>query len=196
MGIETETYIRKPLYVEAVRITEENFDAIARWVPGKVQKQGSKRYIKVMVANPKSERQTKAYIGDWILWTEKGGHKVYTPKAFELAFDKLEQKDTAEILAEEVVREPEPGEMTEEDKPITEELEVVAATPQAIANAATEAHETRQQEETAASDSPPSIVNGKRVLSEEDQRRMTHQEVAELLRQGDVVLAQDLSEVH
>jgi hypothetical protein len=207
MGINTETYIRKPLYVEAVRITEENFDDIANWVPGRVQKQGSKRYIKVMVANPKSDRQTKAYVGDWILWTEKGGHKVYTPKAFELAFDKVEEPAQTHEYG--------PSE-PESQHPVTEELEVVPATPTAIAQAATASHEARLQEETAndgklkhepvdvpnseisVADSPtaPPVhrADGRRVLSVEEQRQMGNDAVREMLRSGDVVLAQDLTE--
>lgn len=147
MGIDTETYIRKPLYVEAVRITEENFDEIAAWVPGKVQKQGSKRYIKVMVANPKSDRQTKAYVGDWILWTERGGHKVYTPKAFELAFDKYQPEQVVMPQATIGLTEKEAREhMGLPEKPIEEFVE---ATPENIAQAAQETDAAREQEEAA-----------------------------------------------
>src|SRR5436190_20346039 len=91
MGIDTETYIRKPLYVEAVRVTEENFDEIRAWVPGKIEKDGPKRDIRVFVKDPKDPRQSKAFLGDWILWTERGGQKVYTPQAFESELANVEQ---------------------------------------------------------------------------------------------------------
>lgn len=91
MGIETQTFIRKPLYVEAVRVTPQNFDDMVVWCQGEVMQDDvpgrgrSKKYIKVDVHNPKNPRQTKAKIGDWILKTEKG-YKIYTDKAFHESF--------------------------------------------------------------------------------------------------------------
>lgn len=90
--IETQKYLRKPLYVDAVRITGANFEEIAAWCQGEIlhdEAQGTgpgKKYIRVRVHNPKNPRQTKAYVGDWLLYTERG-YKVYTAKAFHMAFD-------------------------------------------------------------------------------------------------------------
>lgn len=98
--IETQKYIRKPLYVDAVRVTSSNFNEIASWCQGEIQQDevpGSgqgKYHIKVRVHNPKNPRQTKAFVGDWILYTERG-YKVYTSKAFHSAFDKAEATVTA-----------------------------------------------------------------------------------------------------
>lgn len=102
MGIVTTKYVRKPLFVDAVQITEMNFAEIAAWCQGEIRRQDSdeiieKRddftprntYIRVRVHNPKNVRQTKAYIGDWLLYTEKG-YKVYTEKAFRMSFDLAE----------------------------------------------------------------------------------------------------------
>lgn len=92
MGVETQKYIRKPLYVDAVRVNPQNFDEIVAWCQGEVQTEEvegtgtTKKFIKVRVHNPKNPRQTKAFIGDWILYTERG-YKVYTNKAFRAAFD-------------------------------------------------------------------------------------------------------------
>lgn len=89
MGVETQTFIRKPLYVDAVRVDASNFDEIASWCQGEVMTEdgdATKRYIKVRVHNPKNPRQTRAFVGDWILYTERG-YKVYTNKAFRNAFD-------------------------------------------------------------------------------------------------------------
>lgn len=91
MAIETQKYIRKPLYVDAVRITAANFEEIANWCQGEIQKEETlgepiKTFVKVRVHNPKHPRQTQAFVGDWILYTERG-YKVYTNKAFHASFD-------------------------------------------------------------------------------------------------------------
>lgn len=96
----TEKYIRKPLIVDAVQVTEENFATVLRWCMGQVCNNDetpvdkgadldpTKQYVHVRVHNPKNSRQTKAYVGDWILYTERG-YKVYTTKAFQQNFDLL-----------------------------------------------------------------------------------------------------------
>lgn len=92
MDVETVKYIRKPLFVDAVRVTANNFDKISVWCQGEVLldevpgKGITKKFIKVRVHNPKNVRQTKAFVGDWILYTERG-YKVYTNKAFHASFD-------------------------------------------------------------------------------------------------------------
>jgi hypothetical protein len=102
----TQKYVRKPLYVEAVQVTEENFPDIARWCFGELgnldespvdptQSVNPKtQYIHVRVHNPKNPRQTRALVGDWILYTERG-YKVYTDKAFKANFDLVEVSDIA-----------------------------------------------------------------------------------------------------
>jgi hypothetical protein len=98
MAIETERYVRKPLYVDAVRITEENFWDATVWCNGAIHKIAgdtpvlerhayipNECYIRVEVHNPKTTRKTKGFIGDWLLRTEMG-FKVYGPKAFEEGF--------------------------------------------------------------------------------------------------------------
>lgn len=98
----TTKYVRKPLFVDAVQVTEQNFADIARWCFGEVgnidespvdraqEVQPTKQYIHVRVHNPKNPRQTKAFVGDWILYTERG-YKVYTTKAFQANFDPVDQ---------------------------------------------------------------------------------------------------------
>lgn len=97
----TEKYVRKPLYVDAVQVTEENFGDIARWCFGEVGNidgspvdptadlNPSEQYIHVRVHNPKNAKQTQAHVGDWILYTERG-YKVYTTKAFLANFRKVD----------------------------------------------------------------------------------------------------------
>ena len=100
----TQKYVRKPLFVDAVQVTAENFEEIARWCFGEIVNadesaidksedvQPTKQYIHVRVHNPKNPRQTKAFVGDWILYTERG-YKVYTTKAFQANFDRVEDAD-------------------------------------------------------------------------------------------------------
>ena len=102
MGVTTTQYTRKPLHVAAVRITSDNFEAIADWCQGEIQTEGAdytpgsapgKQYIHVRVHNPKNTRQTKAFVGDWLLYTERG-YKIYTHKAFQAAFDETNEGQT------------------------------------------------------------------------------------------------------
>ncbi len=87
--LDTTKYVRKPFYVDAVQITTENIDEIAQWCEGEVQsdKDGTK-YVKVRVLRPLNDRQTKAYVGDWVLYAGTG-FKVYTTKAFGNSFEKV-----------------------------------------------------------------------------------------------------------
>jgi hypothetical protein len=101
----TERYVRKPLYVEAVQVTSENFLDVARWCFGEIKNKDEtpvdyskgpdpeNQFIAVRVTNPKNPRQSKAYVGDWILYTTHG-YKVYTTKAFHASFVKVEGEDS------------------------------------------------------------------------------------------------------
>lgn len=109
--LQTQKHIRKPLYVDAVQVTTENFLEAAKWCTGDVHLiQGetpvqrnaipsgfdpTEAFIKVRVNKPLNIRQTRAVIGDWILYTERGGYKVYTPKAFEASFDPVPEEAPA-----------------------------------------------------------------------------------------------------
>jgi hypothetical protein len=107
--VETKYYQRKPFVVEGVQITEENFEAVAEWCGGDIRTQtvmsdgGAKRYIKVRVNRPISERQTKAYVGDWVFYSGSG-YKVYTDSAAQKTFDEREPEDVSdpnqEVLVE------------------------------------------------------------------------------------------------
>jgi hypothetical protein len=95
MSVSTTRYVRKALHVDAVRVTEGNFEEIAAWCQGDIRTEDAdgerygKRYIKIRVHNPKNPRQTKAFTGDWLLYTEKG-YKVYVNKAFMASFEELD----------------------------------------------------------------------------------------------------------
>lgn len=87
--ITATRYVRKPLFVDAAQVTEENFEEMAMYCQGDIKPQGEGdhgSYIHVRVHSPKNPRQTKAFVGDWILYTDRG-YKVYTDKAFQASFD-------------------------------------------------------------------------------------------------------------
>lgn len=112
-AIQTEEYTRKPFRVEAVEVTEANQPAVALWCDSEIRHaQKSVRdekgellervkvpYIKVHVQNPVNERQTKAYVGDFVLRSDSG-FKVYTSRAFEKSFESAAVHITTETVEE------------------------------------------------------------------------------------------------
>lgn len=93
MTIKTERYVRKTFYVDAaIQVTAENMAEVAEWCRGDVRTMDDgSSYIKVRVIRPMDERQTRAFVTDWVLYAGTG-YKVYTDKAFKNSFDKAEKK--------------------------------------------------------------------------------------------------------
>jgi len=104
-NVQTVKYVRKPLFVEAVQVTNDNFLDVVDWAQGLVGSQGSEpgteqrpangveidpstHYIRIRVHQPQSPSQTKAFVGDWILYTDKG-YKIYKDRAFKANFDQV-----------------------------------------------------------------------------------------------------------
>lgn len=102
--MKTHKFARKPFYVDAVRVSEANIEEVADWCDGEVfpkSPEGVETHIKVAVHRPLTDRQTQAFVGDWVLFAGTG-YKVYTPKAFDKSFEKVkhltkEQADEAGI---------------------------------------------------------------------------------------------------
>lgn len=87
--MKTHKFARKPFYVDAVRVSEANIEEVAAWCEGQVQETDDEQiYISVKVHRPLTERQTQAFVGDWVLFAGSG-FKVYTPKAFDKSFEKV-----------------------------------------------------------------------------------------------------------
>lgn len=85
--LETTKYVRKPFYIDAVQVTAANISDVAAWADGEVRTDNNKaKYVKVRVHRPLNDRQTKAFVGDWVLFAGTG-YKVYTPKAFANSFE-------------------------------------------------------------------------------------------------------------
>lgn len=86
--METRTFIRKSFEVEAVQVTAENMVEVAEWCRGRVvkAKADEEQHVKVRVMRVMDERQTKAFVGDWVLYAGTG-YKVYNAKAFVKSFE-------------------------------------------------------------------------------------------------------------
>lgn len=84
--ILVEKFVRVPLHVDVIKVTEENMELVSRFVRGSIRTDSrNKRYINVKVKDPRTERQGQAHVGDRILSSAQG-YKVYTPKAFAANF--------------------------------------------------------------------------------------------------------------
>lgn len=98
-----QKFQRKPFPVEGVRVTKENMQEVAEWCKGEVKVSGKKtKYIFIATHRPMTDRQTQAYIGDWILFAERG-YKIYTQNAFARNFELVEAgtgKDHADFVPE------------------------------------------------------------------------------------------------
>lgn len=180
MGISAQKYIRKPLYVDAVRITEKNFEEMVLWSQGTVEhdEERNKKFIRVRVHQPRDSRQTKAFVGDWLLYTEMG-YKIYTNRAFENSFD-LVNAVKPESIKDNAAQTPEESEARDKDWAAETEINVEAKVDK-IDNDILDA-------EAEANRNP---TEDKRVLSVEEQDKMSAEEIREAIQSGEVVLAQD-----
>lgn len=88
--MEIQKFQRKPFPADGVRVTRQNMAEVAEWCKGEVKQSGKKtKYIFVDAHRPMTERQTQAFVGDWILYADRG-FKVYTQNAFARNFELVE----------------------------------------------------------------------------------------------------------
>lgn len=104
--MEFTKYVSKPRYVTGVKVTYDNIEEVAKWCKGQVRinkrklrddhgtKTIEEQYIKVEVRNPLNDRQTMAFVGDHLLFSEDrgGSFKVYHQRALEQGFDVVESE--------------------------------------------------------------------------------------------------------
>lgn len=109
--LSPKTYIRKPFQVQAEQVTNANMHQVALWCDGEVKGLGEHDgrwgpFIEVKVVNPdpNKPRQAQAFVGDWVLKSEKG-FKVYTNRSFEKSFDSAaaHARAMSEIIRNEAV---------------------------------------------------------------------------------------------
>lgn len=89
--VTTKKFVRVPLYVDAIQVSNDNIEEVAKWVKGSIQqtdirKRGLEKYIFAPTHSPMNERQKMAFPGDWMLKTDKG-FKIYTNDAFKNMFE-------------------------------------------------------------------------------------------------------------
>lgn len=117
--LATQKYVRKPFYIDAVQVTAANIAEVAKWADGEVRTDNNKaQYVKVRVHRPLNDRQTKAFVGDWVLYAGTG-FKVYTPKAFANSFEQASTEVTFQ----------EGPPSTRADLAIEEEAAIIVETP-------------------------------------------------------------------
>lgn len=105
MTINILRFSRKPFTIDAVRVTVDNMVEVCEWCSGEIRTEehtiSSKgrttidKYIKVYVHVPRNDKQTKAYVSDWVL-RAGNSFKVYTNKAFVNNFDEISSDDDSQ----------------------------------------------------------------------------------------------------
>lgn len=89
--METIKFVSKPREVEGVQVTSETLTDVAAWCNGEVvydvpnKDDVIETFIRVEVKHPMNDKQTRAYLGDWVLKSETG-FKVYTNRALRNSF--------------------------------------------------------------------------------------------------------------
>ena len=92
--LQTTKFTRKPFEVDAVQVTAENIEEVAKWCQGELTTDDGQPCIKVRVLRALNPRQTMAFVGDWVLYAGTG-YKVYIDRAFKKAFvEKTEELRT------------------------------------------------------------------------------------------------------
>ena len=97
-------FSRRGFEVDAVQITEENFEDATVWCGGsihqidRVKGKDATRYIRVNVERPQYHQVTRAYVGDWIVRGSTTSFKVYRDPAFKHTFKKIEVDLHAKVL--------------------------------------------------------------------------------------------------
>lgn len=95
--MQTETYRRKVIAVEAIQVTDETLYEIAKWCGGDVRTdyETKEKFIKISVLHPLKPEHSKAYSGNWIL-KSAAGYKIFNDKAFLSSWEKVEKESTPE----------------------------------------------------------------------------------------------------
>lgn len=86
----TQTWVRNSFEIEAVKITRQNIDAVAKWCGGsvlarRVQGEPSRLYVHFGETKYTRVTMTKAFIGDWILMVDDE-FKHYRDRSFHMVY--------------------------------------------------------------------------------------------------------------
>lgn len=102
--MEPELYVRRLFTVQAVQITDENVDEVARWVNPNFRAlslpDGKKR-VMVPFRDAKGRPQkASAHVGNWVTKSVDGRLKVYSDNDFRNIFEREERENQSkEVLA-------------------------------------------------------------------------------------------------
>lgn len=206
---EFQSFVRKQFPVQAARVTPLNIEELAEFCGGRLMHDGekdgqfSRDYIKVRVAFPLNEEQTKARVGDWLV-KQGRNFKVYKDRAFRNTF---ETKDGTPVPQQEIeqVATQEPS-VSSENRPSPAAMpkKIVhtepASTPDEIDQAKLEAQietETFQESEPPHAppsenvvDSDPEAVPSEETPSVEESKPITLDELND--QQGDPRSTQEI----
>lgn len=94
--MEPQRFERKTFVIEAMQVSLENITQVIEWVNSSggratlMQDDIKRPYISIDVRRPANQKQTMAYIGDWV--TKSGiAFRIYTDSAFHRSFEETEK---------------------------------------------------------------------------------------------------------
>lgn len=111
--MRTEKFMRKTFPIDAVQVTEENMEEVAQWCKGVIEttpaeiaeklSRDPEVWIRVKVHNPLDDRQTQAFVGDWVLYTNRS-YKCYRDRPFKRSFEPVFRGEVGEADNQETNR--------------------------------------------------------------------------------------------
>lgn len=106
MSVKLEKFVRKQFPVEAVQVTAENMEEIAKWCKGTIESTDSsiaeqlnkpvQTWIRIDTLKPIDDRQTQAFVGDWVVVFNRG-YKIYKNNAMNNSFDKVAEEKVKDV---------------------------------------------------------------------------------------------------
>lgn len=133
--MDTKAARRKTFDVEYVVVTEDNIEEVASWCGGAIGGTDADRFIRIIDKNAMNQRQTKAFIGDYMS-RRNTSFKCYGKKSFLRDFDLLDvtiASEHSELSEREVARSAKTGEFVSKEEaeknPDTTVVETVQVDP-------------------------------------------------------------------
>ena len=101
MSVSTENFVHKPIRVGAIRVTQENMEAVASWVHGQIKGEHdsfSSPYIDmVTVDHLLNPSRVRVFIGDWIV-SKRDSMLVFKDLSFRENFESAGVDKTEEVV--------------------------------------------------------------------------------------------------
>jgi hypothetical protein len=88
--MDTKKARKKSFDVDYVEVTEANIEEVAVWCGGRVIGSDKDRYIKIIDKGALNERQTKAYLGDFVVHHARANtYRTFNKKNFWRTFEEI-----------------------------------------------------------------------------------------------------------